>query len=444
MVALAPWPDDDGQDEAVNGVIAAERAILAAMINSPRAIEQAIEVIAPRDFHGRMHGALAESMFTMHAAGAPVDPVSVAAELDAAGILRSVGGRILENGAITTFTGPLYLSSLYAYPVPYTPQGLTRHAETVTRAAAIRRIREACMRGLSRADVPGADPGAVITEVERELAGAVTCPDTGTDAMDIGEFCSADMPRTAAVIPGLLHAAERVILVAGEGTGKTTLGRQVWVMTAAGLHPFTGEPIPPKRTLYLDLENPQSIVQAKARSLLDLARRQPGWDDRRARIWCRPGGIDVRQPADAQQLAAVIKATAPDLIIAGPLYKMTVDGGERAEQLHSAVAAFWDRMRDRHGVALWLEAHAPMAQGGAARDLRPLGSGVWQRWPEFGISLRPADGDRNELKLGRFRGDRDERLWPDKLIRPAGGEQWRWPWKAIFPPGTFGQQRQGA
>lgn len=124
-------------------------------------------------------------------------------------------------------------------------------------------------------------------------------------------------------------------------------------------------------------------------------------------------------------------------MIGGPLYKMTVDGGERAEQLHAAVAAFWDRMRDRYGVALWLEAHAPMAQAGTPRDLRPLGSGVWQRWPEFGISLRANPDNRAELKLGRFRGDRDERQWPDKLVRPAWSEPWKWPWQAVYPPGTF-------
>ena len=259
--------------------------------------------------------------------------------------------------------------------------------------------------------------------------------------MDIGEFCSAEFARAAPVIPGLLHAAERVIVVAGEGIGKSTLGRQVWVMTAAGLHPFTGVRIPPKRTLYLDLENPPSIVQAKTKPLHDLGRQQPGWDDDRARIWSRPGGIDVRQPADAQLLAGVIKRAAPDLVIAGPLYKMTVDGGERAEQLHGAVSAFWDRMRDRYGVALWLEAHAPMAQNGTARDLRPLGSGIWQRWPEFGKTLRPDQGNPHELIVGRFRGDRDERQWPARLTRPVRGESWKWPWKAEYPKGTFGPEK---
>jgi len=82
-----------------------------------------------------------------------------------------------------------------------------------------------------------------------------------------------------------------------------------------------------------------------------------------------------------------------------------------------------------------------MAQGGSQRDLRPLGSGVWQRWPEFGISLRADPENRGELKVGRFRGDRDERQWPMRLTRPAWGEPWRWPWKAVYPKGTFGPEK---
>ncbi len=429
MDALDPWNDGmpDGRDE--HPVIAAERLVLSAMLMSAAAIDTAIEVVEPRDFYRAAHQVLAHCIVVMHAAGSPVDPVTVERELARNGELKA---GVLDAP---------YLHTLYA--AAPTALGVAHHAQVVRDEALLRRIREAGIRMLDRAAGRGWDPVDILAGAERDLAEVASHAAAGLGddgSMDIGEFCSAEFSQAAPVIPGLLNAAERVIIVAGEGIGKSTLARQVWVMTAAGLHPFTGRAIPPKRTLYVDLENPPSIVQAKAKPLLDLARRQPGWDDGRARIWSRPGGIDVRQAADAQRLAAVIKRAAPDLVIAGPLYKMTVDGGERAEQLHSAVAAFWDRMRDRHGVALWLEAHAPMAQQGT-RDLRPLGSGVWQRWPEFGKTLRAAPDNRGELIVGRFRGDRDERAWPSKLTRPALGETWRWPWKADYPKGTFGPER---
>jgi DnaB-like helicase N terminal domain/AAA domain len=426
MDAVDPWADEPDEG-TVHPVIAAEQGVLGAMLWSATAIEAAVEIIEPRDFLRPAHQVIAHRIVTMHASGEPVDPITLAGELRRDGDLARIGG------------GP-YLHTLYATVT--TPGTVAHHARLVSEHAIRRRVIEAGTRMAQRAHDPGTAPADIIARAERDLAEvALSTADSGDDSIDIGEFCAAEFAKAAPVIPGLLHASERVIVVAGEGIGKSTLARQVWVMTAAGLHPFTGTPIPPMRTLLVDLENPPSIVQGKTRPLLDLARQQPGWDDGRARIYALPGGIDVRQAADAQRLASVIKRAAPDLVIAGPLYKMTIDGGERAEQLHSAVAAFWDRMRERYGVALWLEAHAPMAQNGTPRDLRPLGSGVWQRWPEFGKTLRASSGNPNELIIGRYRGDRDERQWPERLTRPAWGESWRWPWKAEYPKGTFGAEK---
>jgi hypothetical protein len=428
MDALDPWDDGTPAGQSEHPVIAAERAALGAMLMSPSAIEAAVEIVGPRDFYRSAHQVLAHCIVAMYAAGEPVDPLTVAAELARHGELKA---GLLDAP---------YLHTLYA--AVDSPAFVAEHARIIHDNAMLRRLRDTGVSIVRRA-TSGADPADILAGAERDLAEAASHAESAAgddDGMDIGEFCAAEFTRAAPVIPGLLHATERVIIVGGEGIGKSTVARQVWVMTAAGLHPFTGSPIPPKRTLLVDLENPPSIVQAKTRPLLDLARQQAGWDDSRARIYSRPGGIDVRQAADAQRLARVIRKSAPDLVIAGPLYKMTVDGGERAEQLHSAVAAFWDRIRERHGVALWLEAHAPMAQQGT-RDLRPLGSGVWQRWPEFGKTLRAAQDNPHDLVVGRFRGDRDERQWPERLVRPAYGEAWRWPWKAVYPRGTFGPEK---
>lgn len=409
-------------DVRVSSDIPVEMAVLGSMLGSGAMIDEVAEIIEPRDFARPGHQVIANAIIMMRAAGEPVDALTLRSEM-------------IANGEGKHIDGGEYLHTLLA--AVDTPAWAARYARIVKERAEQRRIDEALARGWQR-NREGASPAAVIDGIERDLAAVVTGAEgPPPDLMDIGSFCEQVFPRAAPVIPGLLNAQERVIVVAGEGAGKSTLGRQVWVMTAAGLHPFTGTQIPAKRVLMVDLENPPSIVQAKTRPLYELGRAMPGWDDGRARIWARPGGIDVRHAADARQLAAVIKAAAPDLIVAGPLYKMSVDGGERAEQLHSGVAAFWDRVRDRHGCALWLEAHAPMGQSGAPRDMRPLGSGIWQRWPEFGISLRRDPDNRAALKLSRFRGDRDERQWPERLERPAWDEPWRWPWKAVYPPGTF-------
>jgi len=95
-------------------------------------------------------------------------------------------------------------------------------------------------------------------------------------------------------------------------------------------------------------------------------------------------------------------------------------------------------MRERFGVAWWLEAHAPMRENGT-REMRPLDWGGWMRWPEFGLSLVPLDrkDPRATLRLDRFRGDRHERQWPVVLHRSGRGSSWPWPWQAEYPAGTF-------
>ena len=46
-----------------------------------------------------------------------------------------------------------------------------------------------------------------------------------------------------------IEQQERVIVVAAEGAGKTTLARQVALMASAGIHPFLRSPMKPVRTL---------------------------------------------------------------------------------------------------------------------------------------------------------------------------------------------------
>lgn len=56
------------------------------------------------------------------------------------------------------------------------------------------------------------------------------------------------------------------------------------------------------------------------------------------------------------------------------------------------------------------------------REMRPYGSSLFLRWPEIGIGLKP-DGEQGDLWVGRWRGDRLENNWPDKLVR---GQIWPW------------------
>jgi len=228
------------------------------------------------------------------------------------------------------------------------------------------------------------------------------------------------------IIPDILERKERVIVVAAEGVGKTMLARQIAILSSFGIHPFSFQPMPPVRTLFIDLENPDRIIRRMSRHTYMRAKmrveKEFGLKPQpiSASLLMKPAGIDLLRDDDRSYLFKQIEMVKPELIMFGPLYKSYVDpGGRNSESVAVEVAKFLDSVKDAYDCALWLEHHAPLGTSMATRELRPFGSAVWSRWPEFGISLTPdplsPDGFTYELR--HFRGARDERQWPKKLRR---------------------------
>lgn len=222
------------------------------------------------------------------------------------------------------------------------------------------------------------------------------------------------------VIPGLIERSERVIVVAAEGVGKTMLARQVGILSAAGLHPFSFQPMKPVRTLTVDLENPERIIRRSAKSIAAQAMNLAGTDTLDAYILTKPSGMDLLRAQDRAILEDALDEVRPELLVIGPLYKAFLDpGGRTSESIAIEVAKYLDTIRTVYGCALWIEHHAPLGQSSSSRDLRPFGSAVWSRWPEFGIALQPDPTVSGEYvyDVRHFRGARDERRWPLKMKR---------------------------
>jgi len=222
------------------------------------------------------------------------------------------------------------------------------------------------------------------------------------------------------VIPGMLERMDRVIVVAAEGVGKTMLARQIAIASAAGVHPFTYEKMPPIRTLTIDLENPERIIRRMSTSMVGAARRLSGGKGPiNAHLLIKPAGVDLLSARDRVLIEEAIEKTKPDLVCFGPLYKSFVDPGTKtSEAVAVEVAKYLDYLRTTYGFALWMEHHAPLGSS-SGRELRPFGSAVWSRWPEFGLTLEPdLTADQPYVyKVGNFRGDRDVRHRPTKIKR---------------------------
>jgi AAA domain len=222
------------------------------------------------------------------------------------------------------------------------------------------------------------------------------------------------------IIPGLLEKQERVIVVAAEGVGKTMLARQVAICSAAGVHPFTFQPMQPITTLMIDLENPERIIQRTSNNIMREAVKMSKTKKIDAHLYIQPAGLDLTSSRDRAVIERLCEQIKPQLIVLGPLYKAYVDNGTRtSEALAVEVAKFLDRIRDIYGCAFWLEHHAPLGTSSSSRELRPFGSSVWSRWPEFGISLTPDPIalDGYVYEVNHFRGARDNRAWPIRMKR---------------------------
>lgn len=406
----------------------AERACVGALVHAPELL-RAVPRLRARHFADpalrTVFGAVVRAEAQM---GAAPDSLVVLAELAAAGELK---GQVTAGLLADLMAGVPTVANVAWYG-----QLVLDGARRRALLAAAESVRQDATVAVDEDDLTERMARAVVSLEELAEPQSVTGAGGVKGFSPLSDFLSADEADDSRwVVPGLVRSGERVVVVAAEGAGKTTLARALATATAAGRHFLSPDVrIPPARTLMIDLENPPGLIRAKTRPMVEHLRSWGAWSDAQqmAWLWTRPGGVNLRDPADLLLLERVVEEARPALICIGPVYKTFVEGGgDRAAQAVREVLAALDRLRERHGVALWIEHHAPMDSNGA-RALRPFGSQLWLAWPEFGIALRRPKDNPRALILERWRGDRDEREWPSRIERSASG----WPWAAVWDGGV--------
>lgn len=240
-------------------------------------------------------------------------------------------------------------------------------------------------------------------------------PDFGP-SVDVNDFLTEFEPEYDWCIPGLMEKGDRLILTGNEGKGKSTLLRQIAVMSAMGLHPFgLNYDQEPLKVWYCDLENPRGHLRREIKKI----KRTLPIDVGKLTIDSWPQGLDLSQPYDIQEVTNRLVAIQPQLVIIGPMYKMMPRLEEEASS--AALARVIDKWRADYKCTFIIESHQPhevIGKDGRFRPERPFGSSLWLRWPEFGLCLEDAG------VLRHWRGARDEREWPTKMRWGDG-----WPWE---------------
>src|ERR1035441_5433450 len=312
MTNLATVPDppaDFGRPDPHD--LAAEQAVLGAMMLSAAAAETCRSALGADDFYRPAQSLIFASLTAMMLAGEPVDAVTVKDHLEAAGELARC-------------QGAPYLHTLIA-SVPVTANA-ANYARIVREHAVRRRLLLAGRRILQWAGGGTGDDGHGLTErAMREIEAA---RDAGQDddvtAQTITEFLAGeDSDDYDWIIPDLLERGDRLVITGMEGAGKSTLLRQLGGTIAAGIHPFTHLPIPPRRVLIIDCENSPRQNRRKFRPLIAQASLQHH-PVAEVNLWIesRPEGMDLALDRDVSRLLRQMTVIRPDVVMLGPLYRL--------------------------------------------------------------------------------------------------------------------------
>lgn len=261
-------------------------------------------------------------------------------------------------------------------------------------------------------------------------------------AIDILDLLTSKEPDYDWLVPGLIERRDRFILTGFEGLGKTMLMRQLAVCFAAGIHPLAFTGMPPLRVLFIDAENSERQNRRKYAGMVEQAARQ-GHPIQRGQFFLEivPDGKNLPDDDDAAWLAERVTAHKPDVLFIGPLYNLHT-GSPNDEMVVRKLVGAINNARNKADCAVFMEAHA--GHGNAeSRSVRPTGSSLYLRWPEFGYGLRPAqfkDGSlmADVVEMAPWRGARDERDWPAAWER-AGA----WAWSAISEDNFKRMQQPG-
>ena len=384
-----------------------EKAVIGAILQNPEALRFAVEHITGDDFRDHRLAAVFNVMNGLRGAGEPVDELTVTAAVNERGY-RIDGLELFDMRAFTP-----------------THENIAYYARRVAEAAGMRRLEAFGTRvaQMAQARMPH---GEVMETVRAEWAALNDAAARGADMYvpTLGELLDGPTEYDW-VIPDLMERDDRLVITGGEGAGKSYFVQQLAILSAAGIHPTTFKAIDPVRVLVIDAENSDKQWRRRVGPFTHKAAREGQADPRLSmRIKTLPR-MNILDEKDLARVHRWLDEYPSDLVVIGPFYKLTPKAINSDDDAAPVIAAL-DGIRAR-GCALVMEAHAGKGLGAdGERNLAPRGASALMGWPEFGFGLRlerVPEGVPTYAELVRWRGDRDERAWPNRLKR--GG---RWPW----------------
>lgn len=375
----------------------AEIAVLGACFMSPIARKKVRGIITGKDFYWPTHEVIWAAMERLEQHGKAIGGPTVIELVKTDAAAMAVMPEIVTNYA--------------------SPAEAESYASIVRSLALKRRTTSELVGALHAARNPNANAEGFLASLVTKFT---NLRDAGSnpqiDALTLRELLDREDEPYDWLIPNVLERGDRLILTGEEGLGKSVLLRQIAVAAAAGLHPFGRGRIDPIKSLIIDCENSERQVRRGMRSLVASVGKYGHRDPHDFVMVECTGRIDITSDLVLSRIHQTIDAQLPDLIVIGPMYRLTPKAIQTDDEAAPVLAAL-DTIKDR-GIALLIEAHAGHSAGATGvRNMRPRGSSALLGWPEFGYGLMADRDHENEYLLKRWRGDRDQRDWPEHLER---------------------------
>lgn len=288
-------------------------------------------------------------------------------------------------------------------------------ANAVRQSASRRRVEATLTRGLQ--DLQSQRPvDEVMSTIMESLAVDEAHLSSGLSTVGFDTIIDTPDDVRPWIVPDMLRTNERMIITGPEGGGKSVLVAQMCLGAAMGvntLHPELTQH-EPMRVLMLDVENDRLQVRNNMRKVYPYLREMRKIEP--SISWVDIRDVDLSNPVEQQQVIKLAKEHNPDLMYMGSLYRLAPEG-DKVDTAFTSVSRTVDRIRSETGSSVLLEAHAGHGLQNDRNGMRPYGSSMWMRWPEFGFGMVRHRASGNIL-LKNWRGHRsDDRVWPTGLRR---------------------------
>lgn len=407
----------------------AEESLLGAMLLSNDAIVVGLDRLTADAFHKTAHQHIFAAIARLHRRSDPVDPVTVADELDRMKLLDAAGGlpALAKLHASTAATS-----------------NARRYTKIIADHYMLRRMIAAAGQIIEVGYGRPEDVDEALGKAEALMRGLedLRCKELPDGYSTLDAFLRSredEQDPFPWLIPGIIKAEHRCIIVGPPGSGKSLLLEQIAVAAAGGMHPFNGTYLDrPISTFIVDAENPQERLMEGCRPLRDAALKAAVWEEENCHLWRCPAGINLTRHRDQVELEAAIRDCNPDLVVMGPAYKLAPMRAADANEVVARVMDYLDRLRTEYGFGLIIETHPPRGDG----PMRAFGSAQWEMWPELSFTLSPVEIDSMPLdgpkcfEIGNARPGRVAHEWP-KVIRHRWADARRaaadgpFPWVAV-------------